>query len=60
MPTFDKKLKLTSDKDNKLIFENGWILNTEVTLIVSNPDKPATAILNGEFSLIFVTLRLKS
>ena len=40
-----KKLKLTSDKDNKFAFENGWILNTEVTLIVSNPDKPATAIL---------------
>ena len=49
MPTFDKKLKLTSDKDNKFVFENGWILNTEVTLIVSNPDKPATVILNGEF-----------
>lgn len=49
MPTFDKKLKLTSDKDNKFVFENGWILNTEVTLIVSNPDKPATAILYGEF-----------
>lgn len=49
MPTFDKKLKLTSDKDNKFVFENGWIQNTEVTLIVSNPDKPATVILNGEF-----------
>lgn len=49
MPTFDKKLKLTSDKDNKFVFENGWIQNTEVTLIVSNPDKPATAILYGEF-----------
>lgn len=49
MPTFDKKLKLTSDKDNKFVFENGWILNTEVTLIVSNPDKPVTAILYGEF-----------
>ena len=44
-----KKLKLTSDKDNKFVFENGWIQNTEVTLIVSNPDKPATAILYGEF-----------
>ena len=44
-----KKLKLTSDKDNKFIFENRWIQNTEVTLIVSNPDKPATAILYGEF-----------
>lgn len=44
-----KKLKLTSDKDNEFVFENGWILNTEVTLIVSNPDKPATVILNGEF-----------
>ena len=49
MITFDKKLKLTSDKDNKFVFENGWILNTEVTLIVSNPDKPATIILYGEF-----------
>ena len=49
MPTFDKKLKLTSDKDNKFVFENGWIQNTEVTLIVSSPDKPATAILYGEF-----------
>ena len=49
MPTFDKKLKLTSDKDNKFVFENGWIQNTGVTLIVSNPDKPATVILNGEF-----------
>ena len=49
MPTFDKKLKLTSDKDNKFVFENGWIQNTEVTLIVSNPDKPATVILYGEF-----------
>lgn len=49
MPTFDKKLKLTSDKDNKFVFENKWIQNTEVTLIVSNPDKPATVILNGEF-----------
>ena len=49
MPTFDKKLKLTSDKDNKFVFENGWILNTEVTLVVSNPNKPATVILNGEF-----------
>ena len=45
----NKKLKLTSDKDNKFVFENGWIQNTEVTLIVSNPDKPATAILYGEF-----------
>lgn len=44
-----KKLKLTSDKDNKFVFENGWIQNTEVTLIVSNPNKPATVILNGEF-----------
>lgn len=44
-----KKLKLTSDKDNKFVFENGWIQNTEVTLVVSNPDKPATVILNGEF-----------
>jgi len=44
-----KKLKLTSDKDNKFVFENRWIQNTDVTLIVSNPDKPATAILNGEF-----------
>lgn len=44
-----KKLKLTSDEDNKFVFENGWIQNTEVTLIVSNPDKPATVILNGEF-----------
>ena len=44
-----KKLKLTSDKDNKFVFENGWILNTEVTLVVSNPDKPATVILYGEF-----------
>ena len=49
MPTFDKKLKLTSDKDNKFVFENRWIQNTEVTLIVSNQDKPATVILNGEF-----------
>lgn len=49
MPTFDKKLKLTSDKDNRFVFENRWIQNTEVTLIVSNPDKPATVILNGEF-----------
>ena len=45
----NKKLKLTSDKDNKFVFENRWIQNTEVTLIVSNPDKPATVILNGEF-----------
>ena len=45
----NKKLKLTSDKDNKFVFENGWIQNTEVTLVVSNPDKPATAILYGEF-----------
>lgn len=44
-----KKLKLTSDKDNKFVFENRWIQNTEVTLIVSNPDKPANVILNGEF-----------
>lgn len=45
----NKKLKLTSDKGNKFVFENGWILNTEVTLIISNPNKPATAILYGEF-----------
>ena len=45
----NKKLKLTSDKDNEFVFENGWIQNTEVTLVVSNPDKPATVILNGEF-----------
>lgn len=44
-----KKLKLTSNKNNEFVFENRWIQNTEVTLIVSNPDKPATAILNGEF-----------
>lgn len=45
----NKKLKLTSDKDNRFVFENGWILNTEVTLVVSNPDKPATVvILNNE------------
>ena len=45
----NKKLTLTSDKDNRFVFKNGWILNTEVTLVVSNPDKPATVILNGEF-----------
>ena len=45
----NKKLKLTSDKDNRFVFDNGWILNTEITLVVSNPDKPATVvILNNE------------
>lgn len=45
----NKKLKLTSNKNNEFVFENGWIQNTEVTLVVSNPNKPATVILNGEF-----------
>lgn len=49
MLTFVKKLKLTSNKDNRFVFDNSNISDTELTLVVSNPNKPATVILNGEF-----------
>ena len=52
-----KQLKLISNEKNEFIFDSGGIVQTEVTLVMTNPNRDAKMILHHGSVINFISVQ---